>query len=88
MPISLLFIPAFRKRSWVPVVAPLLMLFGVLMNRFNATMFGQILPPGATYSPHLMEWLSTLGVLAAGVLAWVIGNRLLAVPDSKYDKHV
>ena len=67
--------------------AALLMLFGVLMNRFNATMFGQILPSGASYSPHLMEWLSTLGVLAAGVLAWVIGIRLLVIFDSKVDKH-
>jgi len=87
LPISLLFVPMLRKRPWVPVVAPILMLFGVLMNRFNATMFGQILPPGASYSPHLLEWLSTLGVLAAGVLAWVIGIRLLVIFDSKYDKH-
>jgi Ni/Fe-hydrogenase subunit HybB-like protein len=87
LPVTLLLVPALRKRSWVPIVAPLLMLFGVLMNRFNATMYGQILPPGTSYSPHLLEWLSTIGVLAAGVLAWVIGIRLLVIFDSKFEKH-
>jgi Ni/Fe-hydrogenase subunit HybB-like protein len=87
LPIVLLLTPALRKRPWVPIVAPLLMLFGVLMNRFNATMFGQILPPGTSYSPHLLEWLSTFGVLAAGVLAWVIGIRVLVIFDSKAEKH-
>ena len=87
LPVILLLVPAFRKRSWVPIVAPLLLLFGVLMNRFNATMFGQILPPGTSYMPHLLEWLSTLGVLAAGILAWVLGIRLLVIFDSKFEKH-
>ena len=86
LPILLLLTPSLCKRSWVPIVAPLMMLFGVMMNRFNATMYGQILPPGTSYSPHLLEWLSTLGVLAAAVLAWVLGIRLLVIFDSKFEK--
>ncbi len=87
LPIVLLLVPALRARPWVSVAAPALLLFGVMMNRFNATMFGQILPPGTTYSPHLLEWLSTIGIIGAGVMAWLLGVRFLAIFDDKSEHH-
>jgi Ni/Fe-hydrogenase subunit HybB-like protein len=87
IPIALLLTPSLRSRPWVSLVAPLLLLFGVMMNRFNATMFGQILPPGVTYSPSLIEWLSTIGIIGAGVMAWLLGVRFLAIFDSKRTQH-
>ncbi len=87
LPIALLLVPALRTRPWVAATAPLLLLFGVMMNRFNATMFGQILPPGTTYTPHLLEWLSTIGIIGAGVMAWLLGVRFLAVFDDKAENH-
>jgi Ni/Fe-hydrogenase subunit HybB-like protein len=79
-----------RIAAWVAVlylVAALLLLFGVMMNRFNATMFGQILPPGTTYTPHLLEWLSTIGIIGAAVMAWLLGVRFLAIFDDKSGQH-
>jgi Ni/Fe-hydrogenase subunit HybB-like protein len=58
-----------------------------MMNRFNATMFGQILPSGVTYSPSLIEWLSTIGIIGAGVMAWLLGVRFLAIFDGKGAEH-
>jgi Ni/Fe-hydrogenase subunit HybB-like protein len=87
LPIVLLMTPALRRRPWTPMVAPLLLLFGVMMNRFNATMFGQILPPGASYTPHLLEWLSTIGIIGAAVMAWLLGVRLLAIFEDKAGAH-
>ena len=87
LPSALLLIPSLRSRPWVTVVAPLLLLFGVMMNRFNATMFGQMLPPGVTYSPSLIEWLSTIGIIGAGVMAWLLGVRFLAIFDHKGSQH-
>lgn len=87
LPIVLLMTPALRQRPWTPIVAPLLLLFGVMMNRFNATMFGQILPPGASYSPHVLEWLSTIGIIGAAVMAWLLGVRLLAIFEDKAGAH-
>ncbi|HRI56584.1 MAG TPA: polysulfide reductase NrfD [Anaerolineae bacterium] len=82
LPLALLFIPALR-RPWTPVIAPLLLLFGVMMNRFNATMFGQLLPANVNYSPHILEWLSTLGIIGAAVMAWLLGVRFLAIFEEK-----
>jgi Ni/Fe-hydrogenase subunit HybB-like protein len=57
-----------------------LILFGVLLNRFNATMFAQTPPPGTPpYSPHPVEWLTTIGILAGAALAWYVAVRWLVV---------
>ncbi len=85
VPMALWFIPAARRHWFVQWGASLLILFGVLMNRFNATMFAQLLPPGTTYSPHNIEWLSTIGILAGVVLAWYLGVRFLAIFDIKVE---
>ena len=81
LPLALLAVPAWRQRRGAALLATGLMLFGVLMNRFNATMFGQILPPGVHYTPHVLEWLSTAGVLGAALLVWLLGVRFLAIFD-------
>jgi len=87
LPIALLLIPTLNRRPGTAAIAALLLLFGVMMNRFNATMFGQMLPPGTTYTPHLLEWLSTVGIIGAAVMAWLLGVRFLAIFDHKGDHH-
>jgi Ni/Fe-hydrogenase subunit HybB-like protein len=78
----LLLIPSLRvQRGW-QVTGALLILFGVLMNRFNATLFAQFAREGASYTPHILEWLSTVGVLSAAALAWYFGIRFLSIFDS------
>jgi Ni/Fe-hydrogenase subunit HybB-like protein len=57
--------------------APLLIVAGVTLNRFDATLFGQITPANAVYAPHILEWVSTLGIVAGAALLWYLGVRLL-----------
>ena len=80
LPVALWMIPGLRRRSWVQWTAPLLAVFGVGMNRFDATLYGQYAPAGAVYSPHILEWLSTIGILAAAALAWYLGVRFVLAP--------
>lgn len=79
VPMILFFIPALRNRRAVQWVGASLILAGVLLNRFNATLFAQTPPAGSAYAPHLLEWLSTVGVIAAAVLVWYLGVRYLAI---------
>jgi Ni/Fe-hydrogenase subunit HybB-like protein len=81
LPIVLLSRGAWRHSVGVQIAAPLLILSGVLMNRFDATLFGQIMPAGAAYSPHILEWLSTIGILAAAALAWILCVRFIIRDD-------
>lgn len=77
LPLLLWWLPGGRHQSLVQWMAPLLVLLGVSLNRFNATMFAQSLPTTVTYSPHILEWLSTLGILAGAGLGWYVGVRYL-----------
>lgn len=83
LPALLWFVPALRRLLGVAWIVPALLLAGVLMNRFDATLFAQVVnAPGASYAPHILEWLSTLGILAGAVLAWLLGIRFLVKEES------
>lgn len=77
LPLLLWWLPGWRLHTAVQWVAPLLVLLGVSLNRFNATMFAQSMPTTVVYSPHILEWLSTIGILAGAGLGWYIGVRYL-----------
>ncbi|MGL4650669.1 MAG: NrfD/PsrC family molybdoenzyme membrane anchor subunit, partial [Caldilineaceae bacterium] len=84
LPVVLLLVFGRGFRSWLYWVAPMLVLAGVLLNRFSATLFGQTAPiPGAAYVPSLMEWLSTIGILAGAALVWMIAVRWFV----RFDAH-
>ncbi|MCC6170107.1 MAG: polysulfide reductase NrfD [Caldilineaceae bacterium] len=85
IPLFLLLIPQLRRQSVVQWVAPLLVILGVGMNRFNATLTGQTPPwnQSAIYSPHLLEWLSTIGILSGVALVWYLAMRYLV----KFEQH-
>lgn len=90
VPIVLLGIPKLRNKPVVRWVAPLLVvIFAIGFNRFNATLFSQInLPSSTTYTPHILEWLSTFGVLSASALAWYLGVHYLVIFDSRAEKEL
>lgn len=77
LPILLWWMPGWRHSTVVQWAAPLLVLFGVAFNRFNATMFAQTMATATSYSPHILEWLSTIGILAGASLGWYLGVRYL-----------
>lgn len=82
LPALLWAVPRTRRSSLVQWLVPALILAGVLMNRFDATLYGQVIPATVMpYSPHLLEWISTIGILAAALLAWLIGIRFFSSND-------
>ena len=86
IPIILLVTPSLRARPLTAWVAPLFVILGIGLNRFDATLFAQKAIGTASYVPHLLEWVSTIGILAAAALAWYLGVRLLVIFDSKAEK--
>lgn len=83
IPLILLAIPKLRRHNLTLWVAPLLVIIGVGMNRFNATLQGQT-PPWTeswSYTPHILEWLSTIGIIAGAALVWYLAMRFLVRPD-------
>jgi len=84
LPVVLLLTPGTRTKSLTGWVAPSLVLLGVLMNRFSATLYGQsALVDTVPYVPSVVEWLSTIGIIAGAMLAWMVGVRLLVRFDDR-----
>ncbi|MBX3001026.1 MAG: polysulfide reductase NrfD [Caldilineaceae bacterium] len=89
IPVILWTIPALGRQSWVQWTAPLLVALGVGMNRFNATLAAQRVPQGATYTASLIEWLTTIGILAGVALLWYLAVRFVmgAAVKLGYEHH-
>ena len=78
IPALLMLIPALGHRSGVQTLAAGLVIGGVMLNRFDATLFAQTPTlTGFTYTPHILEWLTTVGILAAAALVWYVGVQYL-----------
>jgi Ni/Fe-hydrogenase subunit HybB-like protein len=82
IPVLLLVWGRNRTAIWVYWVAPLLVVVGVAMNRFNSTLAAQLPVWQGEYSPHLLEWVSTFGILAGALFLWLIAVRYF-VPMSQ-----
>jgi Ni/Fe-hydrogenase subunit HybB-like protein len=77
LPIGLWWGIGWQRQRYVQWLAPVLVVLGIGLNRFDATLFGQHFTGNAVYVPHILEWLSTLGILAAAALGWYIAVRYL-----------
>jgi Ni/Fe-hydrogenase subunit HybB-like protein len=49
-----------------------LVIFGLILNRFNVSMFGMIQPDQQIYFPSLLESVVTVGIIAAHILFFVL----------------
>jgi len=49
-----------------------LVIFGLILNRFNVSMFGMEQPGNRIYTPSLVESLVTMGIIAAHILFFVL----------------
>jgi Ni/Fe-hydrogenase subunit HybB-like protein len=67
LPLALLSMPKFRHSRTGLFRAALLVTLGVVLNRFNVSFFGLA---GASYLPTWMELAVTIGLIAAGLLAY------------------
>jgi Ni/Fe-hydrogenase subunit HybB-like protein len=78
--------PRLRNNDRSLTLGLILLVTAGLANRFSATLFGQTAAEVTAYVPHIAEWLSTLGVIAAAFLAWILAVRYLAVFEPKAHK--
>ena len=76
LPLVMLAIPRIRTNTTGLVTAATLVILGLMLNRFNVGLIAWQRPEGSWYFPHWMEFAITIGVVAAGVLAydWVARN--------------
>jgi molybdopterin-containing oxidoreductase family membrane subunit len=88
MPAIILLWPRLRRNTGLVMLATLLIITGLVINRWNTTLSGFVVPlnwmPGTrqantvyTYTPALVEWGVVIGIVCYGWLAFTLGVRFL-----------
>lgn len=84
LPLGMLATPAIRQSAGGLAGASSLVVLGVVLNRLNVAITGMLAGSGARYVPSWMEVLITLGIVAAGVLAFrLIATHLPVFPPEE-----
>ncbi|MGQ9715462.1 MAG: NrfD/PsrC family molybdoenzyme membrane anchor subunit [Anaerolineae bacterium] len=71
LPAVLFAIPGVRQSAAGLFWGALLVVGGLILNRLDVSVIGQIVPTGS-YFPHWMEFAVTIGLLASGVVAYTL----------------
>lgn len=72
MPMIMFMRKANREDERMQLRGASMVIFGLVLNRFNVSMFGMIQPDQQVYIPSLIETLVTVGIIAAHVLFFVL----------------
>lgn len=79
LPMVLLSIPKIRENRWPLFGSALLVIGGLILNRFNASLLFLAMRPGYTYFPHWMEIVISVGLVAWAIIVLMLAVRLLPV---------
>jgi len=79
VPLILFALPAVRRSRTVLFWSALLVVLGLVLNRFNVTLMALAPRPGTVYFPHPIEFAVSIAVVAAGVFAYIMANRYLPI---------
>jgi len=78
-PIVLLAMPSVRQSRNKLFWSAVLVVLGLVLNRFNVSLLGLAPRPGTVYFPHWMEFAISIAVVSGGVLAYMLANKYLPV---------
>jgi molybdopterin-containing oxidoreductase family membrane subunit len=98
VPAVILLNQPFRRRHGVLMTGLALIVFGVVVNRWNVTLSGLVVPPSwspgvlgnavaATYVPSWTEVAVSVGILGYATLAFTLGAKYLPLFTKKAEHH-
>ncbi len=79
LPLILFALPAVRGSRTAIFWSAVLVILGLVLNRFNVSLIALSPRPDTLYFPHPMEFAISISVIAAGVLAYILANRYLPI---------
>jgi Ni/Fe-hydrogenase subunit HybB-like protein len=75
IPLALLLFTRFGKRPEGVMWAGIWVVIGLFVNRLSVSWLGLQRPPWASYAPHWMEIMSSVGILAGVILVFMLVAR-------------
>jgi len=85
VPIILFSLPSVRQSNTKLFWCAVLVVAGLVFNRFNVSMLALDIRPGYTYFPHWMEFAVSAGLVADALLITWLANRLLPIVEHEDD---
>jgi Ni/Fe-hydrogenase subunit HybB-like protein len=79
LPLIFFSLPAVRKSRTALLWSALLVILGLILNRFNVSLIALNPRAGTAYFPHPLEFTISISIVAAGILAYLMANRYLPV---------
>jgi len=79
VPMILFSLPAVRQSRRALFWSALLVVAGLVMNRFDAALVAMTPRAGTVYFPSLMEFAISVSIVAGGMLAYTLATRLFPV---------
>jgi Ni/Fe-hydrogenase subunit HybB-like protein len=83
LPIFLFSLPGVRQSRTALFWSAVLVVLGLVLNRFNVSMLALGMRPDFTYVPHWMEVAISVGLIADAILVIQLANRLLPIVHYK-----
>ena len=99
IPAIIIFVPQLRRNIWVLIFGLTMIPMGVVVNRWNTTLSGLVVPPewspgvignvvAARYFPSVVEVMVAVGIVAYAWLGYTLGVKFLPVfNEQTQDKH-
>ncbi|MDO8716177.1 MAG: Ni/Fe-hydrogenase cytochrome b subunit [Dehalococcoidales bacterium] len=84
LPMIIFFMPGVRQSSRGIFVGALLVILGLIFNRFNVSMLALAIRPGYAYSPHWMEVGISAGLVAWALLVIWLAFRFLPIASNSH----
>ncbi len=72
LPMGMFFTKKIKSDKKMQLRAASMVIFGLVLNRFNVSMFGMEQPGQLIYAPSIIESLVTIGIIAAHILFFVL----------------
>ena len=79
LPIILFSMPSVRQNRNAMFWTSVLVIIGLVLNRFNVSMLALSAPAGTVYFPHWMEFAISIGLIADALLIIWLAHRFLPI---------
>jgi Ni/Fe-hydrogenase subunit HybB-like protein len=79
IPLILFSLASVRRNRAALFISALLVVVGLVLNRFNVSLIALAPRPGTVYFPHPLEFAISISIIAAGILAYILANHYLPI---------
>jgi len=79
LPLILFSLPSVQRSPRALSWSALTVIAGLVLHRFNVSLAALAPRPGTFYFPHVLEFVISIAIIAAGILAYMLANRYLPV---------